>query len=319
MRERCPLASVPDLIKHREDGFVWPPLVPDACRRCIRRARDDPSIPKRVTLDCGEAATQELRAMNIDPVQVDREHDVALRAGEDGLRQVVEESGIDLGGTSGSWPTDRIEFDFNCYIEGYEFTERERQMLCSIIIPDYEYRPKGREDELTSYFYEKALRGEPEALLAAAYASEDLLGKVDGKPKMDEANELKIDRLLAMVADIPPKVDMTVKSDVWQIVLEADWLHWSESQYATEIAVRRVSEQDPGFVSNLKRVVDLVINNKKRMLREQTDYDKKVVLPAADSLGSEDISYIVNRHPVAAMTYQTLVVLCGVQRDLANR
>lgn len=319
MTERCPLASVPDSIKHREDGFIWPPLVPDACRRCIKRARDDPSVPKRVTLDHGEAAAQELRAMNIDPELVDREHDVALRTGENGLRQVVEESGIDLGGRRGAWPTDRVEYDFSCYVENYEFTERERQMLCSIIIPDYEYRPNGRGDELTSYFYEKALNGEPEVLLAAVYASEDLLEKADGKPMMDEANELKIDRLLAMVADIPPEVDMTVKSDVWQIVLEADWLHWSESQYATEIAIRRLSERDPGFVSNLKHIVDLVVNNKKRTLCEQTGYDKNVVSPAADSLDNEGMSYIVSRHPAAAMTYQSLVALCGVLRDLANR
>ena len=317
-KPRCQLDRLPKSITETgDDGYVWEPWIPDACRRCLLRALRDDAVPKEVA-DTSEEVEAELVKMDIDPEVVDREHHFWIKVTNGSKRSAIEEAGIDLGGAKRDWPTLKTKVNFDCYVEGYKLSQREGEFLYSILVPDPAYIADGRGDGLTSYFYKKALEGQPEVLLTAVYEAESLLEKDnDGNPLYTELNELKIDRLLAMVADLPLEMELFVKTDVWEIIVEAEWLHWAESTFALERTVSRLGEQDPGFLPQLVHLIEGTISTKTSALREKTGFDKNLVLPSEP--GEVDtLTYIMDHHPGALVQYKSLDVLYGALQQ-ANR
>ncbi len=257
--------------------------------------------------------------MKIDPDVVDREHGFGIKAGKGPERTGVEETGIDLNGTAGDWPTYRTELVFDCCVEGYAWTEKDRQFLRMIIIPEHESTHAGSDDALTHYFYRKAAEGEPEALLAAVYETSSLLtyGQ-DGWPQIEEVNELKIARLLAMIADMPSEIDAAVRFDVWEAALNADWLHWSERD--GEIlagALRRLSENDAAHLSSVACAVERAIEVKKKILKEKTDYNKEVV-ETIKEISLEGYDFIRDNYPKLLMLYNSLFMLSIAEQEVGR-
>lgn len=291
--------------------------MPALCvRLCVHKASADPTIPKIVTEPtAAEKAEQQATGIKLEDPGRDWSQSQGVKLGKGRRKHATTEVFPDDAGPGGC----TTETTFNCYVEGYEPTPKEGAFLQHIINPQAEYLPNGRDDALTHFFYEKALKGEPEALLVALFNCEGLLErKSDSQIAMSELNELKVDRLLAMVADMPVEIDLATKIDAWHIVLEADWLHWAERDGATERAIIRLAEQDAAFLPQLWHTVTELVVMKLKLLREQTSSDSKISLDAIDSHDSDIMNYISSHYPEAKVTWNSLIVLRKAQQTVAN-
>ena len=278
--------------------------------RCLRRALDDRRLLKEITLDVGDAADEELRSEGRDPEVVDRDHAYGLKSLGGAKRRAIEESGIDEKGVQGGWPTHRIEVEFDCYLESYQLTASEKSRLESIVVPDVFSRPDGSDDGLTKYFYRKAIEGEPEVLFAAVHDSLELLETENDQPVLTELNELKIARILAFVADMPTEIDLLTKTQAWEIVLNSEWIHWAESTFASEIAIRRLFEQDPGFLPHIQFLVESIMSLKAMKLDEQIHTN--VISTKIKARDYETLDYVTRHHPDSTLLANSLMTLAGV-------
>ncbi len=315
MAERCGLRTLPkDILEGGIDRAVWEPNIPGACLRCLRKALNNPNIAHQVVHDCTTEAEEELKEMGIDSEYVDRDHGIGVKLAEEAARIGIEDSGIDLNGVQGGWRTYIEECNFICTIEGYELTSTDKRFLEGVLEPDFAYRPDGIEDGLVHYFYRKA-QAEPEAFLAIiAAAKEFMFYDEDGVVALEEINELRIDRLLAMVADMPSEserlaVDPTLKADVWEIILHAEWLHYAASPLSLKRAVERAANKDSGFVPYLRILIEKALNHELTKFKEHVNYDQNAALLIEDRHNPKILSYVMDNYPKILPCYRSITDL----------
>jgi hypothetical protein len=322
MAERCGLRRLPkDILESGIDRAVWEPYIPNACLRCLRKALNNSDVARQLVHDSTVAADDELKEMGIDPELVDRDHGIGIKLADGATRLGIEDSGIDLNGEQGGWRTYIEECEFTCLVEDYELTSTDKRFLQAVLAPDFAYRPDGKEDGLVHYFYRKA-EAEPEAFLAIIAAAKDfMLHDEDGVVAMEEINELRIDRLLSMVADIPSEtewltVDPPIKADAWEIILHAEWLHYAASPLSLKRAVERAVSKDPRFVLQLRMLIEKALNHATTKFKEHTGYDQKATSLINERHDPKILSYVMDTYPKIMPCYKSITDLYDIWQQI---
>jgi hypothetical protein len=144
------------------------------------------------------------------------------------------------------------------------------------------------------------------------------------EPQLDntdsEFNQLKIDRLIALVRDMPSGVPLAERTQVWHKLLDSDWLHGAgEPSYSLEQAMHAVLTSDPELGEELKNIKKNVVLKKLAIVERAVYGDSRIPSFRDGTIsfneGMDIYNLIRQDYPDVLSAYHSLVILSIRERN----
>lgn len=153
-------------------------------------------------------------------------------------------------------------------------------VVIALIAPDPPYTPFGADDSLSiSVYRPMKAEGKADKIIAFVDAAEEFIQTEDGTGPANEFNEMKIQRILALVGDTPEEIPESERLRAIKHVLDLNWV----LNYAGILEVRNFIQyqlnKNPDLDQQLRAVITELI-------------DKKLATLSSDSRTSELVSGI---------------------------
>lgn len=137
-------------------------------------------------------------------------------------------------------------------------------------------------------------------------------------------NQLAIDRLLALVRDVPEKVSVVERQRLWEHLLAADWIHTYASPGSLEEAAFDMLDNNLDFVPPLQASVATVLSEKLAKFSETVGFSEHVTSPYPwnedDSDAREKSFYhIRDTTPEALDLYSAVIELSSLSQNMQVR
>jgi hypothetical protein len=187
-----------------------------------------------------------------------------------------------------------------------------------LIAPFYQTQPLGEEERLTYYIYRPMYETLSTDLMMQLI---DYTGSIlETEDINSEYNNLKIQRLIAIVADMPDAASVEKRGAVWQHLISSDWVHMYGNSRDLDRAVMNVTDREPELGDEIRKIQQSVLAEKRAAFAEAVHGDTQLSCLAEGNASLEEAMnayHVVREHyPEALLGYNSMIVLAMSERHL---
>lgn len=197
-------------------------------------------------------------------------------------------------------------------------------LVKELLVPEISYRPFGKGEPLSRYLYDQMEETQSaDVMIAFIDDTESYIS-----PHDDETTQIVIERMTALVADMPDSVPEDELLRVWEHLFDSDWVHMHANKDQIERAIRAagvvrpsliesylgVGERElPGYTGQIGKRLLLVLSRKYEALKAREDLP--VGMPSLRSISHSSKDTLdryteLHQHcPEAVPLYNSIVVL----------
>jgi hypothetical protein len=128
-----------------------------------------------------------------------------------------------------------------------------------------------------------------------------------------ESNELAIDRLLALAADIPTAVPEDEQLRAWCHLLDADYVHMYAHHSSLESVLGKMKSTQPKFTDQIYKLMADVVEKKCDLFDANVGFSDEVARPSTDNFDFEaamdGYSKLRETHPETLPLYTSIIIL----------
>lgn len=197
-------------------------------------------------------------------------------------------------------------------------------LVRELLFPETSYRPFGKGEPLSRYLYDQMeMTQSADFMIAFIDDTESYIS-----PHDDETTQIVIERMAALIADMPDGVPEDERLRVWEHLFDSDWVHMHANKDQIERAIRSagvvrpsfiesrlgiIEKELPGYIGRIGERLQLVLNRKYEALRVREDLPSGMPdLPSISHSSKDTLDWYteLRQHcPDALPLYNSIVVL----------